>query len=347
MSLRIAVVAPPFYELPPRGYGGTELVCHLLAEALVDRGHDVALIGAGADRTRARFLPTFRRPQPEWGDRAAMAEAVHAMRATGLVNRFAPDVVHDHTRLGPLQARSPGAPPTVLTAHCATTGPESGAPWLSTVHDRAYLVALSAAQRRLAPTLRWRATVPNGIAVDAYPFAADKDDYLLYLGRVSQTKGVHDAVAAARACRRPLVIAGTWTIEEERRYLDDEIRPLLGPDVTWVGEVGFAAKVDLLGRAACLVLPIRWHEPFGLVLVEAMACGTPVAAVGLGAVPEIVVDGVTGALCGSPEGLPDAVRGAINRDPHACRAHVETHFTAERMAAGYEHVYRAALADTR
>jgi glycosyltransferase involved in cell wall biosynthesis len=345
MSLRIAVVAPPFYELPPRGYGGTELVCHLLAEALVVTGHEVALVGAGPGRTRARFLPTFSEAQPEWGEDAGMAEAVHAVRAAELVSGFAPDVVHDHTRLGPLLARPPAAPPIVLTAHCATAGPESGVDWLAAVRDRAYLVAISAAQRRLAPALAWRATVHNGIAVDAYPFSADKDEYMLYLGRVSQTKGVHDAIAAARACRRRLVIAGTWTIDEERRYLDVEIRPLLGPDVTFLGEVDFAAKVDLLRRAACLVLPIRWHEPFGLVLVEAMACGTPIAAVSRGAVPEIVIDGVTGALCPSPDGLADAVQRAVGRDPHACRAHVEAHFTAARMAAGYEDVYRAALAD--
>jgi glycosyltransferase involved in cell wall biosynthesis len=340
---RIAIVAPPFYELPPRGYGGIELVCYGLAEALVGRGHQVTLIGAGASRTRARFLATFPVPPSEFGPGAIGADLVHAVRAAELVTQLDPEIVHDHTRLGPLTARSRRIP-TVVTAHAPVSGPDSILDVLSALQHWVHLVAISPAQRRLAPHLAWAATVHNGVELADYPLGVERDDFLLFLGRLSVNKGVDHAIAAARALSRPLVIAGSWTVEEERRYFEQEIRPLLGPDIRWVGEVTRDRKLELLQRAACLVFPVRWHEPFGLVLIEAMACGTPVAAIAHGAVPDLVVDGVTGALCPDPERLPAAVQRAIRLDPHASRAHVAANFSADRMAAGYEGVYRSVLA---
>jgi glycosyltransferase involved in cell wall biosynthesis len=340
---RIAVVAPPFYQLPPSGYGGIELVCYLLAEALVARGHDVTLIGAGTSPTRARFYATFPEPRSEYGAGALEADIAHAARSADLIGRLDPDVVHDHSRLGPLTARSRQSP-TVVTTHAPVSGPDSCLDQLAALQHWVHLVAVSPAQRRLAPELAWTATVPHGIDVDTFPLGTVKDDFLLYLGRLSATKGVGHAVAAARELGRRLVIAGSWTVESEHRYFQDEVAPLLGPGVDWLGEVRGDRKVELLRRAACLVFPTRWQEPFGLVLIEAMACGTPVAAIALGAVPDLVVDGVTGALCTEPEQLPAAVERAVRLDPAAIRSHVVANFSVDRMADGYERVYRSVLA---
>jgi glycosyltransferase involved in cell wall biosynthesis len=338
-SLRVAIVAPPFYELPPRGYGGTELICHLLAEGLAKRGHDVTLIGAGRCQTPARFVPTFAEPQPEGSTAAPRVELLHAARAAAAIEGLDVDVVHDHTRLGPLTAASRSTP-TVVTVHAAVTGPDSAVIELEAVQRWIHPVAISTAQRLSAPQLDWEATVSNGIAVERYAFRRDKEDFVLYLGRISRHKGVHLAIEAARAAGRRLVLAGTWTVPEERSYFEERIRPVLGQGVEWVGEVGFERKVDLLGRAACLLFPAQWHEPFGLAVIEAMACGTPVVALRIGALPELIADQDTGVICDAPSDLPSAIDRAVRLDPHGCRAHVIAHFAAARMAAGYEAVYR-------
>jgi glycosyltransferase involved in cell wall biosynthesis len=337
----VAVVAPPYYDLPPRTYGGTELVCHVLAEALVDRGHDVTLIGAGRATTRARFVATHAEAQPEGTPDAPRIELVHAARAAAAIADAAVDVVHDHTRMGPLTA--PGRPPpTVLTVHSALAGPDAALVELEAVQAWVHPVAISATQRATGPGIRWCATVHNGLPLDRYPAPAAKDDFVLYLGRISRHKGVHLAVEAARRAGRRLVIAGGPSVPEERAYLDDCVRPRLGAGAEWIGEVDFATKVELLHRARCLLFPARWHEPFGLALVEAMACGTPVVGLRIGAVPELVVDGVAGVVCDRVDELPAAIERAGALDPHACRAHA-ARFSAARMAAAYEDVYRAVL----
>jgi glycosyltransferase involved in cell wall biosynthesis len=338
-QLRVAIVAPPYYELPPRSYGGIELVCHLLAEGLVDRGHGVTLVGAGDPQTRADFVATFPEPQPEGGHDAIRVELLHAARAARAIAQRDIDVVHDHTRLGPLMAAGRRVP-TVVTVHGAVLGPGSCLEELDAVAGWVRPVAISAAQRRGAPHVAWAATVHNGISAQRYPVRKDKDEFVLYLGRISADKGVHLAVTAARVAGRRLVIAGSWTIPGEEEYFEATIRPVLGREVEWVGWVGFDDKIDLLGRAGCLLFPAQWHEPFGLVVVEAMACGTPVVALRRGAAPELVSDGMTGVVCESPDDLPQAIATAARLDPLACRAHVEASFTAERMVQRYEELYQ-------
>lgn len=341
--LRVAVVAPPFYEVPPLGYGGTELVCFLLVEGLVDRGHDVALVAAGPNRTRARFVGTFDVAQPEDASSAAEVEIVHAARADAALEELDVDLVHDHSRAGPLTARGRRVP-TVATVHGAVAGPDSQAELYAALGRLAPLVAISDAQRRGAPELPWIATVHNGIPVGDYPFRADKEDYVLVLGRISAHKGVHLAIDAAAAAGRRVVVAGSWTVPTERAYFDEHVRPRLGTGVEWLAEVGGEEKRDLLARAACLLFAAEWEEPFGLVLVEAMACGTPVVALGAGAVPELVVDGETGILCDRPSELAAGIEAARRLDPGRCREHAQERFDVERMIAGYEAVYRRVLA---
>ena len=330
--MRIAIVAPPYYDIPPQGYGGTELICYLLAEGLVERDHDVTVIGAGPRRTRAHFIATFPQPQPEGGESAARIELSHALRAAAAIEEVGPDVVHVHTT--GLPAISP-AIPMVVTMHSAVRGPDATSVGLDAMARRAYLVAVSRSQAAAAPRAGWAEVVHNGIDLSRYPVGGQRGEMVLYLGRISPHKGAHLAIDAAMEAGRPLVIAGP----EERAYFDTEIRPRLGRNVEWVGELGHDRKIELLGKATCLLFPACWDEPFGLVLVEAMACGTPVAALSAGAVPELVVDGETGILCQSPAELSAAIGQAAELDPSRCRAHVENHFGAARMVLDYESIY--------
>jgi glycosyltransferase involved in cell wall biosynthesis len=339
-SIRIAMVAPAYFTVPPEGYGGVESVVADLVDALVDRGHEVTLVGAGAHDTKAQhFISTFTEPlASQLGE--PLPEVVHAARVAAALEEHDVDVVHDHTLAGPLLARGRLAP-TIVTVH----GPVDGAPgeYYDALQDTVRLVAISAAQRSAAPKLPWIATVHNAIRVETFPFRADKDDYALFLGRFHPEKAPHLAIDAARAAGLPIVLAGKCEEALEREYFDREVAPRLGPDTVAYGVADAAAKRDLLARARCLLFPICWEEPFGLVMIEAMACGTPVVALRRGSVPEVVVDGRTGVVVDEPAELPDAIVRAATIEAAECRRHVEERFSVAAMAAGYEAAYRELL----
>jgi glycosyltransferase involved in cell wall biosynthesis len=339
--LRIALVAPPWYEIPPSGYGGIEALCYSLVQGLVARGHDVTLVAAGQNNTAAAFEPTFPEPPPGLGEVAgSLVEMAHAAKAARVLERLDPDIVHDHSAAGPLTAAGRAAP-TVITVH-GPVGPEESE-YYTNLGPGVSLVAISNSQRSLAPALPWVATVHNAIPVDEYPFRGEKDDFALFLSRINPDKGVHLAIEAAQAAGMRLVIAGKCSEPGEQEYFDAEVAPRLGPGVEWLGEADARLKDDLYPRARCLLLPIQWEEPFGLVMVEAMACGTPVVALGRGSVPEIVLDGVTGFVRDREEDLPEALRHLDAIDPQACRDHVRRNFDNEVMVGRYEAVYRSVL----
>ena len=342
-AFRIAVVAPPYYELPPAAYGGVERVCWSLAEGLVDRGHDVTLVGAGDSATRARFVATFHEAQTEGTPREATIEVVHAARAAAALERLDLDLVHDHTLAGPLTARWRSTP-TLVTVHAPLQGPDTQLHLCTALAPWTTFVALSQAQSRAPPELPWAGVVPNGIDVDAHPYRADKDDFVLFLGRMNAQKGVHLAVRAAREAGCRLVIAGSWTIESERAYFDEHVRPHLGKEVEWLGMVSTETRNAILSSARCLLFPVTWEEPFGLVLIEAMACGTPVVALRAGSIPEVVADGETGILCDDATELAAAIEATRGLEPARCRAHVRKHFGAATMVGRYEALYRQVLA---
>jgi glycosyltransferase involved in cell wall biosynthesis len=202
------------------------------------------------------------------------------------------------------------------------------------------LVAISEAQRASAPDLNWVATVCNGIDVASFPFREAKEDWLLFVGRFNPEKAPHLAIDAARAAGRRIVLAGKVNEPAEQKYFDTVIRPRLGADVDYVGEVDATAKRELYAKARCLLFPVRWPEPFGMVMIEAMACGTPVVALDCGSVPEVVVDGTTGVICAAPEELPAAITKTERLRPADCRAHVADHFDLTVVAEKYEKVYR-------
>jgi glycosyltransferase involved in cell wall biosynthesis len=343
-SLRVAIVAPPWYAIPPQGYGGIESMVHLLAEGLHARGHDVTVIGAGPRAIAGRFLTTFADPPSERIGQV-LPEVTHALQAADLLeelHREAPlDVIHDHCAASVLAAARHAAP-TVVTAH----GPVDGEmfDYYRHIGPGISLVAVADFQRGLAPGLPWVGTVHNATQADAYPFESSKDDFCLFLGRMSPEKAPHLAIAAARAAGRRIVVAGKCTEKMEQEFFEARVRPLLGPDAEWLGEADAPLKAELLGRARCLVFPVRWNEPFGLVMVEAMACGTPVVALRAGAVPEVVEHGVTGFVCDRPEELPAAIERTDELEPKACRQRVVNRFDVPQMAEGYERVYRQVAA---
>lgn len=333
--LRIAVIAPPWFEIPPSGYGGIEALCHWLTEGLVAQGHDVTLVAAGRDATTARFVRTYETPPTErLGE--ALPEVTHAGLAFASLRDLGPfDVVHDHTLVGPLLAHAWEAP-VVVTAHGPVDG-ELGT-YYSTLPPNAHLVAISNAQRNNNPDLRWAETIHNGIPVGDYPFVEDKDDFALFLGRMSPEKAPHLAIEACRAAGIDLVIAAKCNEPREHEYYEAKMRPLLGPGVEYVGEVADQDKKELLGKARCLVFPIQWEEPFGIVMVEAMACGTPVVALPGGSVTEVVADGESGFVCPDLDQLAESIKRADVIDPRACRRRAEL-FDVSGMVAGYEDLF--------
>lgn len=338
--MRIAVVAPPFFSIPPEGYGGIEAVVALLVDGLVDRGHDVTLIAAGEAGTKARTLTTFDEPQAERLGRPE-PELLHATRVAEMLEDLAPDVVHDHSAIGPAFSRDRSVP-TVITSHGPAVGPWGE--YLAAAGDSMYLVAISHAQVDLSPQLPWRRVVHNSLDVTHVPWRRDKEDYLIWLGRMSPDKGAHLAIDVARKAGRRIVLAGKCGEPDEKAYYDEFVVPRLGDDVEYVDELAGEEKYRLLAGAAAFVFPLQWEEPFGMVLVEAMACGTPVLSLARGAVPEVVVDGVTGFVRQETEELVDALQQLDRIDAAACRAHVETEFSPAAMVTGYEQAYRECLA---
>jgi glycosyltransferase involved in cell wall biosynthesis len=333
------MVVPPWYEVPPPGYGGLEQVCAALVNGLLELGQDVTLFGAGPwTGTGARFVATT----PDLQDdrlNQILPELAHLARVDALLPHGDFDVVHDHTTIGPLIAPQRDVP-TISTVHGSPTG--ELADILRDVHPSVGLVAISHAQRRLAPGLPWIGTVHNGMCLDDLPRKSRPGTGpVLWLARFSADKGPELAIRACRAAGLPLVLAGKCNETVEQRYLAEVIEPMLGEDVTVVRNADRETTLRLLLRARCLILPIRWEEPFGMVLVEAMATGTPVVALNRGAVPEVIVPSRTGLICDDPAELPQALRAVAGIDPAACVAHVERNFSARRMAQGYLPVYRS------
>jgi glycosyltransferase involved in cell wall biosynthesis len=342
----VALIAPPYFEVPPKDYGGTEAVIADLADGLITRGHKVFVLGAGRSTTDAQFVTVSPEAVPERLGQAR-PELVHAMEVrraiTRLAHRDGLDIVHDHTMAAGLNASSNGSlgVKTVSTVH--TTIDVDMHRYYSAADRDLSLVAISHRQRMLAPDLNWVGTVHHGIRVTDWPFRSAKDDYALFLGRFCPEKAPHLALEAAHSADIPLVLAGAFVEPSDRPYFEQQVRPLLTDVDKVIGPVGGLAKRELIAAARCLLFPIRWEEPFGLVMIEAMVTGTPVVALRAGSVTEVVVDGETGYVCDEPSDLGAAVEAIGDIDPNACRSHVQEFFGFERMLAGYEEVYASVL----
>lgn len=334
--MRIAQIAPPWFAVPPSGYGGIELVVALLADGLSERGHDVTLFASGGSRTKARLVSPLADPPDPALLGTVWYDAFHALSAYLEIEPF--DVVHDHSGIvGPALGALRGRPPVVHTLHGPWTEP--GRRYYELLQDRVHLVAISKSQQADHPEIRYAGVVHNGIELTAYPFVEEKDDFLVYVGRANPDKGPTQAIEIARRVGLPLAMIVKRNEPFERAYWDEIVAPLLHDEVAVYENVSHQSKTDLLGRARAMLFPIQWPEPFGLVMVEAMACGTPVVARPLGAASEVVVDGVTGYLRDTIDEMVDAVARADECSKAACRERVRDSFSAEVMIAGYERIF--------
>lgn len=346
VRLRIAMLAPPWIPVPPPAYGGIEAVVHLLCEGLVRRGHDVTLFAAPGSTSSARLHAPLEEPHDrEIGQ--ALYEADHVGSCFQEVAKAAAegapyDVIHDHCGSVALVTAPFVMTPVVHTVH----GPFAGemVPFYRRHGRKAVIVALSRDQLSRAPMQAHGAhVVPNPIDVGAYPFAEKKDDYVLWIGRMSPEKGAHRAITAARQADVPLVLAGPVQPGQEK-YFGTEVEPHVdGNRVRYLGEIAVDEKGELFARARAMLMPIRWHEPFGMVMTESLACGTPVIAFPEGSAPEIVDDGRTGLLARDEDEMAAAIDRAGAIDPRQCRAAVVERFDVERVVERYEHVYRDAI----
>jgi glycosyltransferase involved in cell wall biosynthesis len=342
---RIAMLAPPWIPIPPPGYGGIEFVLALLCDALVARGHDIELFCAPGSRSAAEVHPLLDRPHPESIERS-LFEADHVARAFAAIDAAAAagepfELIHDHCGYTPLAMCDRQRTPLVHTVH----GPfdEDTTPFYDLHGAKGKLVCISHSQASFAPGgANVAAVVHNPIDVDAWPVGHQKEEWLLWVGRFVPEKGPQRAIRVAKAVGRPLVLAGTVQPRSER-FFATEIEPHIdGTTIRYVGEVGGARKQQLFARAFAFLMPIRWPEPFGMVMVEALAAGTPVLAFNQGAAPEIIEHGVNGFLVNDEDEMIAMVGKAAEIEPKRCRESA-MRFHPQRVAAGYETVYEHAL----
>ncbi|HTL40186.1 MAG TPA: glycosyltransferase family 4 protein [Pseudolysinimonas sp.] len=339
--MRIGMISPPWFTTPPRGYGGIEAVVSDLAEALQRSGHDVLLAAPAGSACRVERLPGFEAPVPgQLG--STVPEVRHVLRAHRALLEAGVDVVHDHTVAGPHIPYPASGIPIVTTVHGAFD------PALTELYAalgrRVHTVAISRHQASTAGSVPLAAIIPHGIDSSAVPVGSGAGGYLCFLGRMSPSKGVREAAEVAREAGIPLRIAAKMREPAEHRYFDEAIRPILGPEIEFLGELRTAEKLDLVGDAIALLNPIAWDEPFGMVMIEALACGTPVIATPRGSAPEIVDHGVTGYLCGSRASLVAATLRATELSRAACRQVTQGRFSAERMASDYATLFADARA---
>ena len=330
--MRIAMIAPPWLPVPAPGYGGTEAVVDSLTRGLAAAGHDVLLIGLPDSTCPVEHAWVVPAADAKKMGRASI-ELEHAIGAYELVGDC--DVVHDHTLAGPIySARFPHL--RVVTTNHNLFSRTNNAIFGAASH--AALVAISQSHAD-STDLPVAAVVHHGIDVADYPFGHGDGGYLAVLSRMAADKGVHRAIAVAQAADMPLRIAAKMRDEREIEYFEQFVRPYLGPTIEYVGELDAVEKLHFLANATALLNPIQWNEPFGMATVEALACGTPVVGCPRGAMPEIVVDGVTGYLAETDDALVAGVQSVGELDREACRSHVRNQFSVGRMVAGYVAVY--------
>ena len=341
--LKIAILAPTWFAVPPTGYGGIELVVSLLADGLVDAGHDVTLFASGDSLTKANLSYIFEQAPSELIGRS-MPEIRHALACYQRADEF--DVINDHSGIPAAALGGLVQTPVLHTVHGPLDTHEAQDAYgsIAEVAPGVGLISISENQRRPMPDLPWAATVPNAIDLSIYPSKPHKGDYLLFLGRFSPDKGAHRAIAVAMELGLPLKMAGKNREPKERQYFAELVEPHLGHGgIEYLGEVSHGEKVELLQDARATLFPIEWEEPFGLVMIESMACGTPVIATRHGAVPEVIEHGVSGIIVDNYREMAAALDQADELDPNECRRYVEERFAPERMVSDYARAYAAAL----
>jgi glycosyltransferase involved in cell wall biosynthesis len=342
--MRIAIIAPPWLPIPAPAYGGTEAVLDELARGLQAAGHDVLLVCHPDSQCPVPKQSVIPAEDTVRMGRASI-ELEHVIGAYELVGDV--DVVHDHTLAGPIYSVNFPNLPVVATNHNPFTRTMNAV--YGAAVPRVALVAISHSHAA-STQLPVEAVIHHGVNVDDFPVGTGDGGYVALLGRMAADKGIHRAIAVARAVGVPLRIAAKMREPRERDYFDEFVRPHLGDDVVYLGEVGREDKLELLASAVALLNPISWREPFGMVMLEALACGTPVVGCPQGAAPEIIEHGVTGYLGDTDEEMVAGLRTVGQIDRSVCRQQAKDRFSVERMVNGYVSVFerrRALLSASR
>lgn len=337
--MRLGLIAPPWLPVPPPAYGGTETIVDRLARGLLGGGHDVLLAAPGDSTCPVRRVsPIAAAASDRMGE--SEVELAYVARAYAQMNTV--DLVHDHTLAGPLYGCRPAQVPVVATNHGLFAG--ALADIYRAAARTAHIVAISAHQASTAEGIRIARVIHHGLDVEEVPVGAGQGGYALFLGRMSPDKGAREALVAARQAGLRLVLAGRVGDREEQEYFAEQVVPLLGAGAEFVGEIAPVQRYALLGAATALLNPIQWDEPFGLVMIESLACGTPVVATACGSVPEIVDDGITGFVCADAGQLATALEKVGQLDRNVCRQAVRQRFSSGRMVAAHIRLYEDVLA---
>ena len=342
-EMKIAQIAPIVERVPPKTYGGTERVVSALTEELVKRGHEVTLFASGDSMTSAKLEYVFPRSLRE-----AKLSDLYGSNPWSLLNiglayetkdKF--DIIHDHLAPLSLPTANLSGTPVVMTMHGAFNAVNRRL--FQTLRNPA-VVSISQSQIYSAPNINHIGTVYNGLEMEHYPFEEKPEDYLLFVGRIALEKGVHFAIEVAEQLDMRLIIAAKLD-KVDQPYFRDYIEPRLSDRIRWVGEVDEQERNKLMSRARCFLHPVTWREPFGLTLIEAAACGCPVVAFNRGSIPEVVKNGVTGYVVEDAESMMDAVLNISAIERSTCRTQALLNFSAEKMADGYEKIYRKLLSE--
>jgi len=337
--MRIAQLAPVWERVPPMRYGGIELIVYLLTEELVKRGHDVTLFATGDSKTSAELSSIYHTRPPRnllaGGD--PIPDLIHVTSAFKRADEF--DIIHNHAGYCGIALANFVSTPVLTTLHGPFTAENKR--FFKTFKDAVYYNSISDSQRKGLPGLNYIGTVYNAIDVDRYKFKSKKKDYFLFLSRITADKGAHTAIDVAKRAGINLIMAGKIDPGPDMEYFEERIYPQIdGKQIKFLGEVTDKRKKELLKDAKAFIFPLQWPEPFGLVMIEAMASGTPVIAFPYGSVSEIVIDGETGFIVNTVEEMVEAVSKVDKIDLFKCRDYAEKRFSSARMADDYEAIYR-------
>lgn len=336
--MKIAQIAPLIERVPPKRYGGTERVVYALTEELVGRGHKVTLFASGDSKTSAKLISVYPRALREAKMSDIYGPNYFAMLNIGIAYKMQDqfDIIHDHNGHLSLPTANIANTPVVVTMHGVinTTNKK-----IFEMLNKPYLVSISKSQVARIPGINHIGTVYHGMNMGYYPFSGQSEGFLLFAGRISIEKGLHHAIEVAQNLNLPLIIAAKLE-SVDIPYFNEYIGPRLSEQIRWVGEVDEEERNKLMSKALCLLHPITWREPFGLTLIEAMACGCPVVAFNRGSSGEIIEDGKTGFVVEDIEEMITAIEKIDNIDRKYCRQYTLDRFNAARMAEGYEKVYR-------
>lgn len=346
--MRIAQIAPVTESVPPTTYGGTERVVYTLTEELVRRGHEVTLFASGDSKTTAKLVSVvsenLRQALPDDFFRRSMWTLANIGEAYMHQDDF--DIIHDHNGIFSMPSAVIAKKPVVMTLHRAFR--DDNTPLYSMLANRTnpHLVSISYAQRAVLPYLNYVDNIYHGLPMEHYPFSDLPENYLLFVGRITKVKGVHTAIEVAKRLDLPLILAAKVD-RVDQEYFENEVKPHLSDKIRWIGEVNEEERNKLMSKALCFLHPVTWREPFGLTLIESMACGCPVVAFGEGSIPEVIADGKTGFVVKTVNEMVAAVKNIHSINRLYTREYALKNFSNEKMTDGYEQLYESLIAENK